>query len=104
MQNIDVIISNPPYITDAEKFEMEEQVLQHEPNIALFVSNKDPLQFYKAILHFAQQSLAQKGMIFMEINKEYASEVQWLFEQAGFTTTLRNDIHGNARMVFAEKV
>jgi release factor glutamine methyltransferase len=95
----DIIISNPPYITLDEKNEMEANVLDFEPDIALFVSNQDPLQFYKAIFHFARVHLTDKGFLFFEVGKQHALEVKNFFDQQGLTTELRKDMYGNERML-----
>lgn len=97
----DLIISNPPYITMDEKKEMHERVLHFEPPLALFVTNNDPLQFYKAILLFAQQYLSPNGAVFLELNRDYGEVTETLFQQAGFETTLRKDMYGNTRMLMA---
>jgi len=99
----DIIVSNPPYITQAEKNEMHERVLSFEPTEALFVTNDDPLQFYKAILFFAEKHLATEGMVFLELNSLYGQDVEQLFDQAGFETDLRKDMYGNTRMLMATK-
>ena len=99
----DIIVSNPPYITQAEKNEMHERVLAFEPNEALFVTNNDPLQFYKAILFFAEKHLEKEGMVFLELNSLYGKDVAQLFHHAGFETDLRKDMYGNIRMLMASK-
>ncbi len=95
----DIIVSNPPYITTDEKKEMEANVIDFEPDIALFVNNQDPLQFYKAIFHFAQAHLTEVGVLFFEVGKQHASNVKNYFEQQGLHTELRNDMYGNERML-----
>ena len=102
-KTFDLIVSNPPYITQAEKNEMHERVLAFEPNEALFVTNNDPLQFYKAILFFAEKHLEKKGMVFLELNSLYGKDVAQLFHHAGFETDLRKDMYGNTRMLMASK-
>lgn len=97
----DVIISNPPYITIDEKEEMHDRVLSFEPSLALFVTNNDPLQFYKSILLFAKQYLSPNGAIFLELNRDYGEATESLFQQAGFATSLRKDMYGNTRMLMA---
>lgn len=72
----DIIVSNPPYITEKEKAAMEPNVLEHEPALALFVPDNEPLRFYKPITIFASKSLKQGGILYFEINPEYASDIQ----------------------------
>lgn len=81
----DIIVSNPPYITEKEKAAMEPNVLEHEPSLALFVPDNDPLRFYKPIAAFASNSLKQGGMLYFEINPEYASNIQKLISGYDFT-------------------
>lgn len=99
---LDVIVSNPPYITRNEQHWMPEHVLAHEPALALFVDNDDPLQFYRAIGQFAQQQLAPNGTLFFECNEFHAAEVADLLRQLGFAhAELRRDLSGADRMVLA---
>ncbi len=92
----DVIVSNPPYIRILEKAEMEQNVLAYEPHTALFVSNDDPLLFYRRI---AEQKKAP--VIYFEINQYLAHETQYMLQTLGYMVTLRNDIFGNPRMIRA---
>jgi len=71
----DIIVSNPPYILEEEKDYMPKNVLDYEPELALFVNNDDPLKFYKAILDFAKNSLNNNGKIYFEINENYKNEI-----------------------------
>ncbi len=102
-KTFDLIISNPPYITAAEKKDMHERVLAFEPKEALFVTNHDPLQFYKAILTFSKHHLSPDGKIFLELNRDYGIQTQQLYDEAGFETELRKDMYGNTRMLMAQK-
>lgn len=81
----DIIVSNPPYITEKEKVAMEPNVLEYEPGLALFVPDNDPLRFYKPITMFASKSLKQGGMLYFEINPEYASAIQKLISGYSFS-------------------
>lgn len=99
----DLIISNPPYITEDEKTQMQSRVLHHEPHEALFVTNGDALQFYKAILEYAEKNLKPDGKIFLEVHQDYAKATEQLFIQAGRQTELRKDMYGNDRMLKANK-
>lgn len=98
----DIIISNPPYIKDTESATMAQHVLQHEPHMALFVPADDALIFYRKIAAFGKTHLKKNGMIFLEINQLLGKEVCAVFEQGGYTTTLRKDLHENDRMVMAK--
>jgi ribosomal protein L11 methyltransferase (prmA) len=80
----DIVVSNPPYITPQEQSEMEANVLQFEPNCALFVPENNPLIFYKAITHYAQKALVQGGALFFEINPLFVSEMKSLLAESGF--------------------
>ncbi|SVA25951.1 uncharacterized protein METZ01_LOCUS78805, partial [marine metagenome] len=72
----DIIVSNPPYVLESEKKHMSKNVLDYEPELALFVKNDDPLQFYKAILDFSKNSLNKNGKIYFEINEKYKNEIK----------------------------
>jgi release factor glutamine methyltransferase len=95
-----IIVSNPPYITETEKNEMHENVLAHEPHLALFVTDGNPLQFYEAISVFAAKHLAAKGMLYFEINAAYGNEVKQCMERHGFTEiSIIKDMQGKDRIV-----
>jgi release factor glutamine methyltransferase len=99
-ETFDVIVSNPPYITTNEKREMHENVLAHEPHLALFVSNEDPLVFYKAIADFALLNLKPDGLLFFEINEHLGKEtVQILNDKSFIDIELRRDMQGKDRMI-----
>ena len=92
----DIIVSNPPYICNREKADMDARVLDHEPHSALFVPDDDPLLFYRRIA-----SLRSAQSIYFEINEAYGQEVCDMLEELGYTDIqLKNDIYGKARMVF----
>ncbi len=96
----DVIISNPPYVREQEKKEMRKNVLNNEPALALFVSDKNPLRFYKAIIDFAKDNLKREGTLYFEINQFLGKETQQLFEDHGFSEIgLRKDMFENDRML-----
>lgn len=97
----DIIVSNPPYIKVSESTTIANHVLSHEPHMALFVPDDDALIFYKKIAAFGKIHLKKKGLIFLEINQLLGSEVCTVFVNAGYVTTLRQDLHGNDRMVLA---
>ena len=100
-QKWDIIISNPPYITVAEQATMHPNVLENEPHQALFVTNNDPQQFYRAIAGYAQQNLHNQGTVYLELNALYARETATLWEDMGFSTQLRKDMQGKDRMLKA---
>ena len=100
----DVIVSNPPYIRELEKAGMHEQVLSHEPHLALFVTNEEPLIFYKAIARFAKNQLNQDGQLFFEINEYLGQETVAMLHEAGFSSVqLLKDMQGKDRMIYARK-
>ena len=80
----DIIVSNPPYVCDSEKSEMRANVLDYEPSTALFVSDNDPLIFYRKILEFAQKSLKPGGEVWFEINEKFGEEMRNLSLEMGF--------------------
>ena len=98
----DILVSNPPYIPVKDKATMAANVLNHEPHLALFVANNDPLRYYKAIAAFAMGHLNPGGAIYMEIYEEAGQTVLDLFRHAGFAhTQLKKDLQGKNRMVKA---
>lgn len=101
---LDVIVSNPPYITEAEKVAMEKNVLEFEPSLALFVTNQDPLQFYKAILNFADKHLVAGGYLYLETSSTYAVETQQLLVKSGYkNVSLFKDINDKNRILRGRK-
>ncbi|MBJ2175333.1 peptide chain release factor N(5)-glutamine methyltransferase [Aureibaculum sp. A20] len=98
----DIIVSNPPYVRELEKQEMQNNVLQNEPHLALFVANDNPLLFYDKIAEFAKENLTENGLLYFEINQYLASETAILLKQKGFNRIeIREDIYGNKRMLKA---
>lgn len=96
----DIIVSNPPYITEHEKDGMAANVLDYEPHQALFVSNNDPLIFYRSIAVFAKQHLKHSGQLFFEINRSFGKKTVDMLADTGFTQVeLKQDISGNDRMI-----
>mgnify|MGYP001799499917 CR=1 FL=1 len=96
----DVIVSNPPYITEAEKEAMHENVLAFEPSLALFVPNNDPLKFYRRITDLARSHLKSGGKLYFEINEHFGPETLALLDEAGFiNTALIHDLNGKHRIV-----
>jgi release factor glutamine methyltransferase len=102
-QKWDIIVSNPPYVTELEKSEISPNVLDYEPHLALFVPDNDPLLFYRCIAIFAQQHLKPRGKLYFEINRQFGKATVDLLTAMGFgNVELRKDISGNDRMVRAE--
>ena len=100
----DVIVSNPPYICEEEKAEMERNVLEHEPPLALFVPDNDPLLFYRRIGELGLSILRGEGLLFFEINRRFGKEVVKMLQDMGYQDVeLRQDQFGNDRMVKAIK-
>jgi len=102
--SFDLIVSNPPYITDGQKKEMRPNVLDYEPALALFVPDADPLLFYRAIASIASVSLAPGGSGFVEINDAYGPQTAEIFIENGFKRVrILNDFAGRQRIVAFEK-
>ena len=97
----DIIVSNPPYIPQREKGLMHDNVVAHEPHLALFVEDSNPLIFYAAIAEAGKTLLKDNGMIYVEIFEELGQETQLLFEGQGFSTVLKKDMQGKDRMIKA---
>jgi len=92
---VDVIVSNPPYIARSESASMAPNVVDHEPHLALFVEDNDPLIFYRSI------ALKKAKAIFVEINERFGGEVKGIFEAAGFRTEIIKDIDNKDRIIKA---
>jgi release factor glutamine methyltransferase len=100
----DIMVSNPPYVTESEKNAMSRNVLDYEPHLALFVPDTDPLMFYRAIAVLAAAKLSSGGALYVEINRALGDETVELFKNSGFARVeLRRDLSGNPRMVKAVK-
>ncbi|MDD2279385.1 MAG: peptide chain release factor N(5)-glutamine methyltransferase [Bacteroidales bacterium] len=100
----DIVVSNPPYVRNSEKEIMHPNVLDNEPENALFVSDDDPLVFYRAIAQTAQTILKPNGMVYCEINEALGQETAKVFKDNGFTDIeVRKDINGKDRMLRASK-
>jgi len=97
---LDVIVSNPPYVRALEKEKMSTNVLNHEPHLALFVEDNNPLLFYREIIHLARKILRKKGELFFEINEYLGKELVRLLNDEGFVdVVLKTDIFGKDRMI-----
>ncbi|WP_340155022.1 peptide chain release factor N(5)-glutamine methyltransferase [uncultured Winogradskyella sp.] len=101
----DVIVSNPPYVRELEKQEIQPNVLDNEPHLALFVEDNNPLIFYKAITDFAVKKLKPNGKLYFEINEYLGEETKQLLVDANFEAVeLLKDLNGNDRMLKGVKI
>ncbi len=97
----DVIVSNPPYVLESEKSLMQPNVLDYEPNVALFVPDGDPLRFYRAICNFAVSHMKKGGRLYFEINERFGAQTAALMQSVGFDDVVVNkDLFGKDRFVF----
>lgn len=102
--NVDIIVSNPPYIPPSEQREMKPNVLNYEPHLALFVPENDPLIFYRSILEYGLLYLVSDGLIYFEINPRFLSEMKSLILSFKVYSILeRKDIFGKLRMLRVQK-
>ncbi|MDO8929317.1 MAG: HemK/PrmC family methyltransferase, partial [Bacteroidota bacterium] len=100
---LDVIVSNPPYIRETEKLLMEKNVLDFEPELALFIPDESPLLFYERIADFALSNLKNRGQLYFEINEVFGNECREMLRQKGFSDIeLKKDINGKDRMIRAK--
>lgn len=100
----DIIVSNPPYVTEMEKMDMSENVLMYEPHLALFVPNNDPLLFYAAIAERAVQMLNEGGKLYLEINEQFGEGMKLLLEGFGFLEVeITKDMSGKDRFAVGMK-
>lgn len=101
---LDIIVSNPPYIPLKDKSQMQKNVLDYEPQLALFVPDENPMLFYEAIATFAQQQLNASGYVYAELHEDMAAKAKTLFSQKGFINiVVRQDMQGKERMLKAQK-
>lgn len=102
--NYNLIVSNPPYVRESEKAAMFPNVLKHEPEEALFVSDKNPLVFYRRITEFAQNHLSENGWLYFEINENFGKEMMQLLSNKGFREIeIKKDLFGKDRMIRGQK-
>lgn len=98
----DIIVSNPPYVTQSESADMDARVLDYEPGAALFVPDDDPLRFYRAIAAYGRAALKSGGMLYFEINQNFPDKTVTLLESKGFIdVAAQRDFKGNYRYVSA---
>ena len=103
--DLDIVVSNPPYIAAREKEQMQPNVVKFEPHLALFVPENDPLIFYKALAVKAAKALRPSGMLCVEINERFGKEVSALFVEAGFNrVSVVKDLNGKDRIVKGFKI
>ncbi|MCC8095947.1 MAG: peptide chain release factor N(5)-glutamine methyltransferase [Tannerellaceae bacterium] len=103
-ENLDALVSNPPYVLVKEKKQMEKNVLDFEPHFALFVPDEDPLLFYRAIARTGQHKLREMGTLYLEINGMYGEETVRLLADYGYKKIeLKKDLSGKDRIIKASK-
>ena len=99
---LDLIVSNPPYVRETEKLLMEKNVLEYEPGLALFVTDENPLIFYERIADFAITHLKNRGSLYFEINEAFGKECVEMLQGKGFSNIiLKKDINGKDRMIWS---
>ena len=104
LQKVDLIVSNPPYVLESEKEKIQENVLDYEPELALFVEDKNPLIFYKKIASLAINFLNENGKLFFEINAKFGKETIEMLADIGFVNIeLKKDMNDKDRMIKAIK-
>jgi release factor glutamine methyltransferase len=104
LSDIDVIVSNPPYIPESEQTEMSPNVIDFEPHLALFVENDSPIIFYQRIADLAIQKLKIGGFLYFELHHLYSKEVKSYLEQIGFQSIeIKKDLQGKNRMIRGER-
>lgn len=100
----DIVVSNPPYICEDERKDMDSRVTAYEPSLALFVSDSDPLEFYRAIARYARTALKHGGRLYFEINSRFPAEMRSLLEAEGYTDIdITRDYRGLYRYATAVK-
>lgn len=102
-ERYDIIVSNPPYIADSEKADMDKNVLAYEPHMALFVPDSDPLRFYRALAVYGTWTLVHGGRLYFEINSRFPAEMTRLLEGMGYTDVeIRKDMQRMPRFAVAK--
>ena len=97
-----LIVSNPPYVRESERGQMQRNVLDYDPALALFVPDDDPLRFYRAIATIAKDHLAESGQVVVEINEALAEETCAVFKAQGFNPKVHEDFRGKPRWISAQ--
>ena len=104
-ERYDLIVSNPPYVTERERETMEPNVLEWEPAQALFVPDDDPLRFYRRIADLGRQLLTPNGQLYFEINQAYGEDTAKMLHEYGYTSIqIEKDLSGNDRFAICQKV
>jgi release factor glutamine methyltransferase len=104
LPRLDLIVSNPPYIPVKEKSAMSPHVVDHEPHLALFVKDEDPVVFYQAMASLGKEKLSPGGLLFAEMHEESARLVEDVFRKAGFREiVIKKDMQGKDRMIKATR-
>ena len=98
-----LIVSNPPYVCDSERAQMQRNVLDYDPALALFVPDDDPLRFYNTIANIAKDNLTDDGMLVVEINEALADETNVLLKDHGFKPEMHIDFRGKQRWISATR-
>tara|TARA_X000000950_G_C13753930_1_gene593835 strand:- start:87 stop:920 length:834 start_codon:yes stop_codon:yes gene_type:complete len=98
----DVIVSNPPYVTENEKSLMKKNVLNFEPDLALFIDDNEPLKYYLEIINFSKYGLKSKGFIFFEINKRFSSQLKTKMLNSKLNCSVINDFAGFPKFIKAK--
>jgi release factor glutamine methyltransferase len=102
--NFDIIVSNPPYIPESEKKHIHPNVVEYEPEIALFVPDSNPLVFYKEIAMFSKNHLKKGGIIYLETHEKFHNELEILFSESNFINIRKlTDINGKPRILVCRK-
>lgn len=100
-RQFDIIVSNPPYVLEKSKKDVQRKILDYEPSVALYVKDEDPMVFNRKIAELAKESLAPNGLVYVEINTYMGAETAKVFAENGFKTEIRKDVFGNDRTVKA---
>ena len=98
----DIVVSNPPYVTGHEKSSMKKNVLNFEPDLALFVDNNEPLKYYLEIINFSKYALKSKGLLFFEINKRFSDQLKTKLLNSKLNSTVKKDLAGFPRFIKAK--
>ena len=103
LSTFNLIVSNPPYVMEKERAQMQRNVLDYDPALALFVPDDDPLRFYKAIAKIANEHLSKDGLLVVEINEALTDETCAVFKAQGFNPKVHEDFRGKARWISATR-
>ncbi len=102
-EEFDIMVSNPPYVRQSEKTQMQRNVIDYEPSLALFVEDENPLIFYQSIALFAQKALKKGGKLYLEINEALGEQTKLIFTSLDYDCNLYQDLRGRDRMLFCQK-